>query len=384
MSAKSIDSKSLDYIFNQMVATMDQSKKDIFIISEQSRSNFEQMKNELHQIRLNINLVITEGDLLEDKTRLARRRLAEVSKHFTTFSEEEVRKAYESANELQIKLSINRTEERQLRERRDELERRLLGLGETIERADQLVAQVNIVLNYLSSDLRQVGQALETAKIKQDYSFKIIEAQEEERKRLSREIHDGPAQMMANVLVRSDLIERTYREKGVEHALAEISDLKVMVRNALSEVRRIIYDLRPMALDDLGLIPTLKKYLSTIEEYNVGCKLHFQTFGKEKRLHSNMEVAIFRLIQESITNAMKHGRCKEVWVKVEWTRNNVNVVVKDNGIGFDQKMVKEQSFGMIGMRERVELIKGEMEVISVIGEGTTMKFKIPLDEEKDT
>ncbi len=95
--------------------------------------------------------------------------------------------------------------------------------------------------------------------MKQDFGIRIIAAQEEERKRLSREIHDGPAQMLANVLMRTDLIERTYREKGIEYALAEIADLKKTVRNALSEVRRIIYDLRPMALDDLGIVPTLKK-----------------------------------------------------------------------------------------------------------------------------
>ena len=80
-----------------------------------------------------------------------------------------------------------------------------------IERADHLVNQVNIVMNYLTSDLKDVGEALENAKIKQDFTLKIIEAQEEERKRLSREIHDGPAQMLANVLLRTDLINLTYR-----------------------------------------------------------------------------------------------------------------------------------------------------------------------------
>src|SRR5690606_11355778 len=134
-------------------------------------------------------------------------------KHFNTFTEEQIREAYEQANDLQIKLSINRTEDRQLRERRDDLERRLRELNDSILHADQLAMQANVVMNYLTSDLKNVGLALETAKLKQDFSLKIIEAQEEERKRLSREIHDGPAQMMANVLVRSDLIERTYREK---------------------------------------------------------------------------------------------------------------------------------------------------------------------------
>lgn len=383
MSGNRVDIKSLDYIFSKMVETMDQSKNDIFIISEQSRQSFEEMKKELEIVRENISIVITEGDILEEKTRFSRTRLADVSRNFNSFSEVQVRQAYELANDLQIKLSINRTEEKQLRERRDDLERRLQGLLATIQRAEQLVTQVNVVVNYLTSDLKNVGQALETAKLKQDFSLKIIQAQEEERKRLSREIHDGPAQMMANVLLRSDLIERTYREKGAEEAFAEITDLKVMVRNALSEVRRIIYDLRPMALDDLGLIPTLKKYLMTIEDYNKGCEIHFQSMGEARRILTNFEVAIFRLVQESVTNAMKHGKCKQIWVKVEWRKDAVNILVKDNGAGFDQSLVRDSSFGLLGMRERIDLLKGEMIVTSSPGNGTTIMFRISLNEEKE-
>ncbi|EPD52210.1 sensor histidine kinase [Paenisporosarcina sp. FSL H8-0542] len=383
MSGKKVDINSLDHIFSQMVETMDRSKNDIFIISEQNRQSLLQMQKELEIVHSKLADVLIEGDLLEEDTRLSRKRLGDVSKHFNTFTEEQVREAYEQANDLQIKLSINRTEDRQLRERRDDLERRLNELNDAILHADQLVTQANVVTNYLTSDLKNVGQALETAKLKQDFSLKIIEAQEEERKRLSREIHDGPAQMMANVLVRSDLIERTYREKGVDQALVEISSLKLMVRNALSEVRRIIYDLRPMALDDLGLVPTLKKYLMTIEEYNMGCKIHFHSNGEQRRLLPNYEVALFRLIQESVTNATKHGKCQTIWVEVVWNKNKVAVTVKDNGIGFDQRLVRDSSFGLLGMQERVDLLKGEMVVKSSPGKGTTMMFRIPLIEEKE-
>ncbi|MGE6487638.1 sensor histidine kinase [Paenisporosarcina sp. NPDC076898] len=383
MSGKKVDINSLDHIFSQMVETMDRSKNDIFIISEQNRQSLLQMQKELEIVHSKLADVLIEGDLLEEETRLSRKRLGDVSKHFNTFTEEQVREAYEQANDLQIKLSINRTEDRQLRERRDDLERRLNELNDSILHADQLVTQANVVTNYLTSDLKNVGQALETAKLKQDFSLKIIEAQEEERKRLSREIHDGPAQMMANVLVRSDLIERTYREKGVDQALVEISSLKLMVRNALSEVRRIIYDLRPMALDDLGLVPTLKKYLMTIEEYNAGCKIHFRSHGEQRRLLPNYEVAIFRLIQESVTNATKHGKCQSIMVEVEWFKNKVTVTVKDNGIGFNQRLVRDSSFGLLGMQERVDLLKGEMIVKSSPGKGTTMMFRIPLIEEEE-
>lgn len=375
-----VDIGSLDVIFNRMIETITNSKNDIFIISEQSRRSFEEMKAELEIIKEKIKIIIDESDHLEKRTQMAKQRLVLVSKFFNQYSEEEVREAYEAANDLQIRLSLTRSEEKSLREKRDDLEFRLKTLYETIDRADHIVNQVNVVLNYLTSDLKNVSAALEQAKIKQDFGIKIIAAQEKERKRLSREIHDGPAQMMANVLMRSDIIERTYREKGIEAAIQEIAELKMTVRDALSEVRRIIYDLRPMALDDLGIVPTLKKYLSTIMDYNKGLDIHFQSYSNEKRLPSDYEVSIFRLVQESVNNAIKHGNASEIWVKIEWLRKNVNILVKDNGKGFDKTSVKDQSFGIIGMKERIDLLKGNMEIQSGIGKGTTVFFKIPFPE----
>src|SRR5690606_749503 len=94
----------------------------------------------------------------------------------------------------------------------------------------------------------------------------------------------------------------------------------------------------------------------------------------------NFEVSTFRLVQECITNALKHGKSRDVWVKIEWLRDTMNIVVKDNGKGFDVNQSKEKSFGIIGMRERIELLKGEMKIISSVGNGTTVLFRIPLQE----
>ena len=375
--ANKIDGKALNSIFDHLIATMNQSKQEIFAISEKSRQSYEEMKDQLEEVRMNISRVIKTGDLLEEKTRTARRRLAEVSGSFSSFTEDEVRQAYEQANDLQIQLSVNRSEEKQYRQKRDGLQRRLQSLLQTIERAERLVNQVNVATNYLTSDLEEVGDAIDNTKLKQDYSLRIIEAQEEERKRLSREIHDGPAQMMANVLLRSDLIERTYREKGSDAAFREISSLKEMVRGALTEVRRIIYDLRPMALDDLGLVPTLKKYLETIEDYNQGIRIFFQSNGMEVRLPPNYETSIFRLVQEATSNAIRHGKATKIEVKVEWLKDRATIVVKDNGSGFDQSIVKNQSFGLIGMKERIDLIEGDFFINSSPGNGALLMFQIP-------
>lgn len=376
-SKDKLDVETLDVIFNRMLETIVNSKDDIFVISEQSRRSFEEMQQELLTIREQIKIVIDEGDCLDLKVKQAKQRLVIVSKDFDKYSEQQVKVAYETANQLQIELSLNRAEEKRLRDKRDDLERRMKILYETIERADHIVNQVNVVISYFSTDLKNVSLALEEAKIKQDFGIKIITAQEEERRRLSREIHDGPAQMMANVLMRADLIERIYREKGIEQALAELSHLKQTVRNALSEVRRIIYDLRPMALDDLGIIPTLKKYTSTMMEYNQGIDIQFRSIESEVPLPKDYEVAIFRLVQECINNALKHANSTEINVKVEWAPKFINVVVRDNGVGFNTKEKKPHSFGFIGLQERIDLLKGSMDVKSKIGQGTVVMFRIP-------
>lgn len=377
MSIKKVDAKALDKILETMVSTVSESKDEVFDIGEQCRKDFETLSKELDDVKIRVAIVITDSDALDSKARFARKRLSEVSMHFNHFSEEQVRDAYERAHKLQVDLQINRQLEKELRNRRDELELRLRGLQQTIDKVVHLVSQISVVQNYLTQDLKFVGEALQEAKRKQDFGLKIIEAQEQERKKLSREIHDGPAQMLANVMMRSDLIERVQRERGPDEALVEIRSLKVMVRNALYEVRRIIYDLRPMALDDLGLVPTLRKYLQTTEDYNNGVNLNFVNLGQVKRLPSDMEVALFRLVQEAVQNSLKHADPKQIQVKLSISKEMVTVVVKDDGKGFDSSIQKEGSFGLVGMRERVELLEGEMTIDSQPGAGTLVFIQIP-------
>ncbi|MCY7783419.1 MULTISPECIES: two-component sensor histidine kinase DegS [unclassified Bacillus (in: firmicutes)] len=383
MNKTKMDSKVLDSILMKMLKTVDGSKDEVFQIGEQSRQQYEQLVEELKQIKQQVYEVIELGDKLEVQTRHARNRLSEVSRNFHRFSEEEIRNAYEKAHKLQVELTMIQQREKQLRERRDDLERRLLGLQEIIERSESLVSQITVVLNYLNQDLREVGLLLADAQAKQDFGLRIIEAQEEERKRVSREIHDGPAQMLANVMMRSELIERIFRDRGAEDGFQEIKNLRQNVRNALYEVRRIIYDLRPMALDDLGLIPTLRKYLYTTEEYNGNVKIHFQCIGEteDRRLAPQFEVALFRLAQEAVSNALKHSESEEITVKVEITTDFVILMIKDNGKGFDLKEAKEKknkSFGLLGMKERVDLLEGTMTIDSKIGLGTFIMIKVPL------
>ncbi|MDH4619226.1 sensor histidine kinase [Brevibacillus sp. AY1] len=376
---KAIDISVLDGVIKRTIETVETSKSQIFDIAENARQQGNSMKLDLHELRQEISKVIQKVDALELAYRKSRNRLVLVSRNFHMYTEEDIRIAYEEASRIQVDLSIFRERENNLKRRRNDLERQLRTLEETIVRAEKLVSQMGVVLGYLTGDLSKIGEALESAKQHQLMNLKVIQAQEEERKRVAREIHDGPAQSMANVVLRSEIVERMLKNERILEAQMELHELKEMVRMSLSDVRRIIFDLRPMALDDLGLVPTLQKYIRTCEE-RIETTIDLVVFGVEPPLRSSVKAAIFRLVQECLNNVEKHANANTVQVKLEFLQESLRLVVKDDGIGFDlnERMATGGSFGLLGMNERTQLLEGEIEVQSAPGEGTKVLFQIPL------
>jgi len=383
--SSNISVKALDQIIEEMLEVAENSKDEIFYISEEAQREHEQLRAELVEIKEKVTYYIEKGDELEYNVKKSRKQLLVVSKNFDVYSEKDVRNVYERTHQLQIELAMLRQEEKQLRERRDEVERRLQSLDYTLERASNLANKISVIHTYLQDDFKQVNEILEDAKEKQKFGLKIIEAQEEERLRISREIHDGPAQMLANILLRSEIIDQAYRRGKIEQSLNEIKDIRKMVRSSLQEVRRIIYNLRPMALDDLGLIPTIKRYISTMQSYHEKAEIKFVSLGLKKRLTKNYEIALFRLMQEALQNAMRHSKATNIKVKLEIFETSVTLVIQDNGSGFDPEHIKDDSFGLIGMKERVEMIDGKMTIDTQLGKGTRIFVNIPkitFEEEK--
>lgn len=376
---KAIDISVLDGVIKRTIETVETSKDQIFDIAENARQQGNSLKLDLHELREEISKVIQKVDALELAYRKSRNRLVLVSRNFHQYTEEDIRIAYEEASRIQVELSIYRERENNLKRRRNDLERQLRTLEVTIERAEKLVSQMSVVLGYLTGDLSKIGEALESAKQHQLMGLKIIQAQEEERKRVAREIHDGPAQSMANVVLRSEIVERMLKNERILEAQMELHELKEMVRLSLADVRRIIFDLRPMALDDLGLVPTLQKYIQTCEE-RIESSIDLVVFGVEPPLRSSVKAAIFRLVQECLNNVEKHARATSVQVKLEFVQDSLSLVVKDDGVGFDleQRMMGGGSFGLLGMKERVQLLEGSVEVQSAPNEGTKVIFQIPL------
>jgi len=375
----------INRVIKNAIEVMEDSKYQIYEICESARTELESLEQELEIVLHETVKTIDRVDQLEQDYRRARIRLTEVSRDFVRYKEDDIKSAYEKATQIQLDLMVYREKESYLKARRDDLQKRVRNVENSIERAETIASQINVVLEYLSGDLNQVTRILESAKTRQLLGLKIILAQEEERKRIAREIHDGPAQSLANIVLRTEIAERMLIKQEFVMVQEELVDLKGQVRSGLEEIRKIIFNLRPMALDDLGLVPTLRKFTQDFEEKT---KIHtvFELIGKDTRMPSAMEAAIYRLVQEAFTNALKHASASHVMLEINYQPQHISLVIQDNGVGFNSDLIEQDAtrnahFGLVGMRERIELIEGRMDIDSNPGRGTKIIIDIPTTAE---
>ncbi|MDF9406933.1 MAG: Signal transduction histidine-protein kinase/phosphatase DegS [Pelotomaculum sp. PtaB.Bin013] len=375
------DINALDRIVKETLEAIERSKNQIYDIAENSRLELIRVSQELNEVKKEVSEIIRQVDKKALIEKRARARLMEVSKDFQRYTEKDIKDAYDQAYDLQVELIKMQEKEKLLRFRRDHLETSLRRLNATVDRAEKLVSQVGVVLNYLGGGLQDLGSKIGEVHQAQQMAMSIIKAQEEERKRVAREIHDGPAQSMANIVMRADYCQKLL-DLHPDKVRGELVALQELVRSSLTDVRKIIFDLRPMVLDDLGLAPAIKRYLS---DYNdqLGVQIEFLFIGPQKRLESSVEVALFRIIQEAVNNIRKHARAKSAIVKMEMLPEKINIYVKDDGTGFDLNKVmadgERDGYGLIGIRERVQLLKGEFNITTAPGRGTSIGISVPVD-----
>lgn len=378
---ETFDIKELDKAFLKTIDAVEKGKEEIFNISEAARQEYTRVKVILDDIRAELDQTIDEVDEVEHLFQRARIKLMQVSKEFANYSEEEIREAYDTAYNLQLRLSTARERERELKKSRDELDRTMRRLKEMVQRSEKMVSQMSIAAEVLKGNLEIASKAFADMQNRYLYGVQVVVAQEEERKRVARELHDGPVQSLANVALRADYCQKIH-EAGNDsvEVSKEMAEIKKLVQDILVEMRQIIFDLRPMSLDDLGLLPALTRYI-TIVQKNTPVIIDIVDIGEETRLHPAVEVALFRLIQEAINNALKHSGCSNITIRVEFTEDDVIVQIIDNGFGFDLQEAKKvasenQNFGLLGMEERVRLLGGQFGVEAGYGQGTKVWARV--------
>ncbi len=372
----------IDAVIKEVIATMERGRGQLLAIADDARQQFEEFAQELARVKEEAARQVDLVDRLEREDRRARAQLLQVSENMSRYTEDQIRAAYDLAREARVRLQVAREREALLRRERDALELRLKRLRETVRRAEDLVNSVGLAFQVITGKLKDLAGQVEGLQRRGRLLATVIKAQEEERRRVAREIHDGPAQSLANLVLRLEVCEKLM-ESDLERARSEVENLKKQLRDSLQEVRRIIFDLRPLALDDLGLIPALRAYLDGIGQ-RTGLQVAMRVLGEERRLPSPLEVTLFRLVQEAVSNVWKHARAATVSVKVEFLPDRVNAIVEDDGLGFDVAAAgqDDRHFGLAGMRERVALVDGSLEIESQPGRGTRVSFVIPVPREE--
>ncbi|MCK9444225.1 MAG: sensor histidine kinase [Tissierellaceae bacterium] len=385
MQGRQIGIKRLNEILETTVKTITESKDEVFEIVSFSRSDYKRLEEELNLLQSKVRDILVEVERLEVLDRRSRNNLSIKSKNFDQYTEQDIRDAYDLANETRIQLALKREEEKNLLLRRKELEIRLRNAYDIFKRAEKLNKQISVAAEYLMGNVDNIVETVDELSKKHYLGIKIIEAQEEERLRVARDIHDGPAQSLANVIVKAELCEKLINI-DVERTKKELSNLRSVIRSTLGDVRKIIYDLRPMSLDDLGLVPTLEKHISIFQE-DTGIEVNFKTIGSLNNLESAMQIALFRITQESLSNIWKHSKANSVSIILEKSIEKINLSISDNGIGFDLENYKidhnsvSKGFGLMSIKERVELLEGVFNITSSRDYGTKLTLSLPLREE---
>lgn len=378
-----VNIKQLNEVVEKTAQAIEDGKREIFDISEKASSDCLTIEQELAQISERAKVVIAEVDDLEIKEKMSRVRLLNVSKNFNDFTENDIKKAYDTAKNLQVSLSLKRQEEKDLFKERTRLEIRLKDSHEVLKKAESLTSKVSMAISLLRAGF---SEHMGDIKQKQDMGLRIIEAQEAERRRVSRDIHDGPAQVMANVVLKAEYCEKIIDE-DITGTKVELQSLKETVRDSLRDIRKIIYDLLPMSLADLGLIPTIDKLIRDFEK-ETGIGVEFKSEQQNLDiLKPLIELTVFRIVQESLNNIRKHACADKVSVSIVLRKEEAELHIRDDGKGFDTAVLstnqeQDRGYGIYSMQERVDLLRGTLVIDTAKGKGTAIHVIIPLSEEE--
>jgi two-component system sensor histidine kinase DegS len=334
-------------------------------------ADLEKTRRELNEMETLLRQTNSEVEKLAQRELTVANRLRDLEVNLDKYSKADVKNFYTSAQEVQMRLLMMRSQLEQLQFRQQALKIRQSQLFEIASALEPLVGAE------LGGSAARSG-----ADDGGDVIANIIQAQEKERLRISLQMHDGPAQSMSNLVLRAEICQRLM-DRDLDQARAELGALKSAINTTLQDTRRFIFDLRPMILDDLGLIPTLRRYVQQVSDKHK-LEVNLMVQNMDGRLPSHYEVAIFRFIQEALNNVVRHANASQARVLLDNSGGAIHVVIEDDGGGFHVSDVLadesgRRNMGIETLRQQAEmLLRGEFGIESAIGRGTRVAAVVPM------
>jgi two-component system sensor histidine kinase DegS len=338
---------------------------------EEAHKDHEQTQRDLKEIDILIKQSAAEVERLAQRNAHVTNYTRQLQTNFETLPREDIKEVYEALLDVQQRLFTMRGQLEKLQSDQRNLEKLAKFQRRLIEMSD--VAGVLPAMG--EGGARRTNGDLSSV-------IRVIQTEELGRQSLVRRMHDGPASSLSNFILQAEICQRFF-DVSPDQARTELNALKNAAAFTFNDIKDFIFDLRPMMLDDLGVIPTLRRYVESFQEKN-GISVPITVTGVERRLESHIEVTIFRGVQELLTNALAHAQATQVQVALDLAQDLVQATVEDNGSGFnvDESLnTKSATLGLSSLRERIEMLGGEMNIQSSLGQGTRVQFNIPIASE---
>ncbi len=339
---------------------------------ERYRREYQKLQDEEKEIAVLIRQTDGEVERNAQRSEQAAQRVHDLETNLDQYARQEIGPIYETAHGAELRLYVMKAQQEQLQAKRESLERYAATLRDLLPLVEQANKPAPPVVAVSSSGAPPTRSA----------TIHIIQAQEDERQRLSRQMHDGPAQALTNLILQAEICERLLSNDPTQ-AKVELANLKNAVNTTFQRVRDFIFDLRPMILDDLGLVPTLRKYIQSFQEKNhIAATLTVS--GRDRRLPQAVEVSLFRVIQEFLNNVADHAKASHVQVSLDLRDDAViKALVEDDGQGFDVESVlqdarERHTLGVAGILDRLESLGGAVRFDSAPGQGTRVRVEVPV------
>jgi two-component system sensor histidine kinase DegS len=338
---------------------------------EDTYKDYEQTQTELKEIDVLIKQSSAEVERLAQRNAQVNSYVRQLQSTFDTVPREDIKEGYEAVINAQQRLFTMRGQLEKLQsdqrnlERLADLQRRLLDVTDSI------------------GSFSAGGSSRRRSNGDQSNVIRVIQSEEAARQSLVRKMHDGPASSLSNFILQAEICQRFF-DNNPDRARAELNALKSAAASTFGSIKNFIFDLRPMMLDDLGVVPTLRRYVESLQEKQ-DLSISITVTGIERRLEEHIEVTIFRAVQELLNNAITHGRATQIQVLLDLDQERILAVVEDNGSGFNVDEVlsnaSKYAIGLSTLRERVEMLNGEINLQSSLGQGTRAEFFIPVESE---
>jgi two-component system sensor histidine kinase DegS len=328
----------------------------------------QQSQQSLREVDLMLDQSQSELAKLTQRNASVNSHLQQIQSQFDSIPRNDIKVAYNSALDAQQRMLVMRSQLEKLQADQSNLKKRIM----FYERFKNIVSENEIPEKTKTGSTGNGGAAMLEM---------MINSQETERQRLSRQMHDGPAQALSNFIVQTEIANRLF-ELDKDKAKVELENLKTSAMGTFQKVRNYIAELRPMMLDDLGLIPTIKRYIEGFREQQ-GIEVNLTVKGNERRFLPYIEIMIFRALQELMGNAYRHNQDQPVkiqmTVQIILDDNFVKMIVSDTGKGFDISQIPSfTGLGLKVIRERIEIVGGYMDIDSAVGQGCRVTIQIPV------